>query len=163
MLLPQDLQHRASGFGAVLVRLKDASLVASRERLDCLAQPPRKYLPVEGSGSGCVIHFPSASASAVEDFGFRVVDQGHEVSLLPEIHPISQAASDVNGFAHSWGRLQDHCSKHYRAFGVPFVVKNSLEFRRQRCDKSSSYPSLRDAIGSDRKLYDAFPASLPTP
>jgi hypothetical protein len=126
MLALQDRKYRPAGLGAGSVWLQHAAARTPCEIADGCSDAARVDPCVKSSGFGLVVGC-TAWRWLVEGLCLRVIDEGTVVALVPEIHPVGEAAADISGLTNPWCGLQHDRCKHQGALGGPGALSHSLE------------------------------------
>jgi hypothetical protein len=105
MLVPQDFEDRPTSLRAGIVGLQHASLIPIRQVAHCGSDAAAEDFRVEGQ---CLRLIVLDGVRAVPALHLRlsVVDEGSELALVPEVHPVLEPAPDVPSSLDPWRRLQ---------------------------------------------------------
>ena len=97
----------------------------------------------------------------VEHFQLCVVHEGGKATLVPEVHPLSEAAPDVLGPTDPGRALENDGGEDQWPFRVPFSFANAAEFVDEDGQKSTTLFAFRHGVSGRRELTEPLPVVLP--
>ncbi len=97
----EHLQHGSARLGAEVVRLEDSSLPALGQGMDGCPEAPAQDFGVIAPGYGLRVRGWVGAVAAL-DLRFCIVNQGSELALVPEVHPVRETLPDVPCTLDSW-------------------------------------------------------------
>jgi hypothetical protein len=160
MIVSQDFEDRRTGLRAGIVGLQHASLIPIRQVAHCGPDAAAEDFRVEGP---CLRLIVLDRVRAVPALHLRlsVIDEGSELALIPEVHPVLEPAPDVPGSLDPWRRPQDDGHIHQGSLGVPSARTDAAELTRELGQKATAHFSFQQGIVGCWQDDNPSPSSLP--
>jgi hypothetical protein len=156
----EHLPHGTAGLRAEVVRLADAATRAVGEGPHGGAKSAGEDAGVEGASLRLCVGWTGGGFSR-KDFPLRVVDQGLEVALFPQVHSLREARANVLGPTNPWCRLQHSCNEHQGSFRVPEAFTDAPEFGGEDGKESPPHSTSGSLVACGGDLCHPPPSALP--
>jgi hypothetical protein len=154
VLLLKHLPDRSACLRAEVVRLADAAAGAVGECSYGRSKSAGEDACIEGASARLFVGWTGGGLSR-KDFPLSVVDQGLEVALVPQVHSLREAQTNV------LGSTKHCCDEHQGSFRIPSAFADASEFGGEDGKEAPPHSTSRGLVACGGDLCHPPPSALP--